>query len=204
MIQVDISAAVRSGTGKGVARKLRSSGKTPGVVYGSGGEATALEFNTKDLTKALFYVHRRNAVVNLDIDANGKTERKHALIREVQIHPVKDTLVHADFCVIDLERERVFDVPVRFTGKAKGVDLGGDMIVACDTVPLKGKPLDIPDEVVVDVSDLGIGDAVTLGEIGLPAGVALEADGGKVCVSVMGAGGASSSSAAGGEEEAAA
>ncbi len=198
MIQVDISAAVRSGTGKGVARSLRRAGKTPGVVYGSGGEATPLEFDTKDLTKALFYVHRRNAVVNLDIENNGKTERRHALIREVQVHPVKDTLVHADFCVIDLERERVFDVPVRFTGKAKGVDLGGDMIVACDSVPLKGKPLDIPDEVVVDVSGLGIGDAVTLGEIALPDGVTLVADGGKVCVSVAGAGGGVSAAA---EEE---
>jgi len=200
MIQVDISAAVRSGTGKGVARSLRRAGKTPGVVYGSGGEATPLEFDTKDLTKALFYVHRRNAVVNLDIENNGKTERKHALIREVQVHPVKDTLMHADFCVIDLERERVFDVPVRFSGKAKGVDLGGDMIVACDSVPLKGKPLDIPDEVVVDVSGLGIGDAIVLGDISLPDGVALEANGDVVCVSVSGGGGAASSAGEAEEE----
>ena len=185
MLQVDISAAVRQNTGKGVARSLRRSGFTPGVVYGKGEEATPLKLDTKELTKALFHIHRRNAVVNLDIDDNGTSVKKNVLIREVQVHPVKDQVVHADFCVISIDQPRTFEVPVNFTGKAKGVDLGGDMMVHFSSVPLKGKPLDIPDEIVLDVTSLDIGDSLPLSALEIPEGVSLEADADKVCVAVV-------------------
>lgn len=185
MIQVDINAAVRKDTGKGVARSLRRAGQTPGVVYGAGDEPTALSLDTKELTQALFHIHRRNAVVNLDIDDNGKSVKKNVLIREVQVHPVKEHVVHADFSVVALDKEQVFNVPVNYTGKAKGVDLGGELSVHFPTVPMKGKPLDIPDELVVDVSALNIGDSLAISIIEVPAGASLQVDADKTCVEVI-------------------
>ncbi len=185
MIQVDINAAVRKNTGKGVARSLRRAGMTPCVVYGVADDTIPLQLDTKELTRVLFRIHRRNAVVNLDIDDNGKSIKKNVLIREIQVHPVKDHVVHADFCVLSLDKERVFEVPVSYTGKAKGVDLGGELMISYPKVPIKGKPLDIPDEIVLDISSLGIDDGFKLSQLEIPAGVSLESDPERVCVAVV-------------------
>ena len=182
MLQVEMSAALRTDTGKGAMRRMRSAGQTPAVVYGGGGEAVALKFETKTLMADLLEIYRRNAVVVLKIE--GGTE-KNAMVKEVQTHPVNDTLIHADFCEIDLDKEQSFDVPVRYVGKAKGVDLGGKLAVYVDKVTLKGKPLDIPDSCSLDVSKLNIGDELTFAAIAIPDGVELVSAADAACVGVV-------------------
>ena len=130
----------------------------------------------------LLEIYRRNAVVVLKIDDGTQ---KNAVVREVQTHPVNDTLIHADFCEIDLDQVQSFDVPVKYTGKAKGVDLGGKLTVYADKVALKGKPLDIPDSCSLDVSKLNIGDELNFGAIAIPDGVELVSDAEAACVGVI-------------------
>jgi large subunit ribosomal protein L25 len=181
MLQVEMSASVRKSTGKGPMRQLRMAGKTPAVVYGGGLTAMPLEMESKTLMQKLLGIIRRNAVVTLKID--GESDR-HVLLGEVQTDPVRDTLIHADFCEIDLKKTRRFNVPVVFTGLAKGVDFGGEMFIEEDSVVLEGLPLDIPDECSLDVTELRIGDELNFGNISLPETLKLISDADTVCVKV--------------------
>lgn len=168
MLQIDMSASLRSTSGKGAMRRLRMDGNTPAVVYGGGGEAVKLQFDSKTLMAKLLKYYRRNTLVTLKID--GKST-KSVVIGEVQTHPVRDSLIHVDFCEIDLAKRRDFDVPVAYEGTAKGVDLGGVLMIHNTTVVIEGKPLDIPDECIVDIAELDIGDSIKCGTISLPDNV---------------------------------
>jgi large subunit ribosomal protein L25 len=165
MFQVEMTATVRETSGKGAMRRLRMEGMTPAVVYGRGEEALKIQLNAKTLMAKLLEFSRRNTVVTLKIDDQSE---KSVMIGEIQTDPVRDTLIHVDFCEIDLEKDRSYNVPVVYKGVAKGVDLGGEMVVNQKHIVLNGKPLDIPDECVVDVSKLAIGAIVRCSEIVIP------------------------------------
>jgi len=187
MLQVKLDASVRTGHGKGPARTLRRMGQTPAVLYGLGAESVSLSLDTKILVKELLAIKRRNVVINLDVDNGGKKYTKAVLIKEVQVDPVQGTPVHADFCEISLEKPLTLRVPLVFTGKAKGVDLGGEMMISTRNVLVKAKPLDIPDNIVVDVTNLQIGDSVYFSGLLLPAGVTMVDTSTKPCVAVTAA-----------------
>ncbi|MDH4321716.1 MAG: 50S ribosomal protein L25 [Desulfobulbaceae bacterium] len=182
MLKIDMAAQTRKTFGKGAARTIRRAGKTPAVLYGPKTEPVALELNTKDFTKGLLFINRRNAVVSLNVDDGSVT--RHVMVKEIQADPIQDTLVHADFLEISLDAEMTLTVPLKFIGKAKGVDLGGDITTPIASVRLAGKPLDIPDFVEVDVTPLGIGASMSCAELVFPAGVKLVSDGTKVCAAV--------------------
>ena len=154
MLQVEISASVRNTSGKGPMRQLRMKGMTPAVVYGGGAEAQKLQLDSKTLMSQLLEFYRKNTIVTLKVDGSAE---KTVMVGEVQTDPVSDTLIHVDFCEIDLQKDRAFTVPIILKGKAKGVDLGGRLETLTTEVVLEGKPLDIPDECVVDVSSMQIG-----------------------------------------------
>ncbi len=187
MLQVDITARVRKSFGKGAARTLRMSGWTPANLYGPNLEPMALELETKPFMKALLSIHRKNAVINLDIDEDGKISKRHVITKEIQTDPVQDSLVHADFYEISLEKPITLSVPIKYTGKAKGVDLGGDLHTHIHRLHLKGKVLDLPDYVQIDVSPLGVGESLTCKDIKLPENVLLQEKESTVCVAVTGA-----------------
>lgn len=182
MYQVEIAASQRKSSGKGPMRQMRMKGITPAVVYGGGGEAMMLEMDTKILTAKLLEFARKNTVVTLQIEGLGE---KKVRVGEVQTDPVRDTLIHVDFCEIDLEKDRRYTVPVVYQGTAKGVDLGGDMVIEYHKVVLEGKPLDIPNECVVDVTNLAMGDSITCGQIAIPENVRMVTDTSCNAVSVI-------------------
>lgn len=186
MLQIDMTARVRKTVGKGAARTSRRAGNTPAVIYGPLGAPVALECNTRDLTRGLLSIHRKNAFINLEIDEDGKKSVRHVVTREIQTDPVQDTVLHADFYEVSLDKPMVFQVPLKYVGKAKGVDLGGDMTILKNKVTVSGKLLDIPDVIEVDVAPLGRGDTLTCNDLGLSAGVTLVTAGNTVCVSISG------------------
>lgn len=183
MIQISMPASFRSKFGKGAARQMRMHQFTPAVVYSGGKESVALQFEAAVLTKSLMEVHGRNAIVTLKIEGDDKAER-HALVKEVQKDPINDSVVHVDFLEVSLDAPAVFSVPLQFVGTAKGVDLGGELHLVKNKVQLKGTPMDIPDAVEVDIRDLGRGDALTFGDLKLPAKVEMLGEAKTVCVSV--------------------
>lgn len=182
MLQVEMSASVRTSSGKGPMRQLRMEGMTPAVVYGAGAEALKLQMDSKSLMVKLLKYYRHNTVVTLDIESEGV---KNVMIGEVQTDPVRDTLVHVDFCEIDLEKERSFHVPVVYEGTPKGVDLGGYLNTSVEEVVLYGKPLDIPDEITIDIKGLAIGDNLKCSVFAIPENVTMLTDADSVAIAVM-------------------
>lgn len=197
MLQVDVSATVRTNFGKGASRSLRRSGQTPAILYGPKSDPMALALDTNAFTKTLLHLQRRNAVVNLGIASDSGEERKNVIIKEIQVDPIQDTLKHADFYEISLDTPSTFTVPVNYVGKAAGVELGGDMSISVTHVNLKGNPLDIPDFIAVDVTPLEINDKFSCKELNIPENVTLLEDENKVCVFI----GSASASAAESDEE---
>ena len=187
MLQIEMTARVRKTVGKGAARTMRRAGTTPAIIYGPQGTPVVLECNTKELTLGLLSIHRKNAFINLEIDEDGKKTRRHVITREIQTDPIQDIVLHADFYEVSLDKPMVFQVPLKYVGKAKGVDLGGDMTIAKNKVAVSGKLLDIPDLIEVDVAPLDRGAVLTAKDLGLSAGVSLVTNPDTVCVSISAA-----------------
>lgn len=184
MIQVNLSAAPRTAFGKGPCRRLRMSKKTPAVVYSKGEPSLALELDEAVLYKELLFIHSRNAVVTLKIKGDEKGER-HAVVQEIQKAPAAEQLLHVDFLEIELDKPVSLTVPLRLTGLAKGVELGGELTVSKETVVLRGRPLDIPDVIIADVTELDKGGkALTCADLALPGNVELLNDPAEVCAAV--------------------
>ncbi len=186
MLQVDIAAQRRTKFGKGASRSMRRAGQTPAVLYGPRIEPQSLMLDTHTFTKALFSVHRRNAVINLEITDDQGATVHHVVTREIQVDPIRNDVLHADFYVISLDEPLPFAVPLHYTGKARGVDMGGELETSLEKVNLKGKALDIPNQLEIDVTPLGPGAKLTCGDLPLPAGVFLADEADKVCVAVIG------------------
>ena len=184
MLQFDLTAQVRNTFGKGAARRLRMVGLSPAVMYGNKTEPVSLQMDTKELTNTLLKVQRRNAVYTLHVTNNGAEVCHHVMVKELQREPVSGALVHADFLAISLEAPVVFTVPVNFVGKAKGVGMGGDLTIFVRSVVLKGRPLDVPEFLEKDISELGVDEKYTCADLDIPAGVQLLSDKDVVCASV--------------------
>ena len=182
MITKEITTSVRDSFGKGSMNRMRAEGKTPGVVYSGGKEALALEFETKVLFNELIDIQGRNAVITLKINDGSE---KNVLVKEIQTDPYRDKLIHADFLEIDLQKAQRFTVPIIFSGKAKGENLGGLKQIDNTTLVLEGKPLDIPDNCTINIAGMVIGDKIRAGEIDLPAGVSLVSNPEMVCISLI-------------------
>ena len=182
MLQVDMSASKRDSFGKCAMRRLRVGGNTPAVLYGNDKDVMALQLETTPFLKSLFQISRKNAVVNLSINGD---ETRHVMMKEIQTDPVDDSLIHADFFEINLDVPKCFTVAIELTGKAKGVDLGGELVVHKAAVQIEGLPLDIPDTVSVDIAALEIGDSIKFSDIDLPGNLKMVTDASALCVEVI-------------------
>ena len=192
MLQVDMSASVRESSGKGAMRRLRVSGNTPAVLYGNDKGVTSLQLETKPFLKSLYQISRKNAVVNLSVDG----DTRHVMMREIQTDPVTDSLIHADFLEINLDTPRTFSVKIEITGKAVGVDRGGELVAHNTVIDLKGAPLNIPDVVALDVTDLDVSKSILFSNVELPENVEMVSDGDELCVEVISAKAAAAAAAA--------
>ncbi|MDP3426382.1 MAG: 50S ribosomal protein L25, partial [Humidesulfovibrio sp.] len=142
----------------------------PGVYYNQKGQNISVVVDMLPLTK----LHRkvgRSRVFHLQMDLDGKAESLPSLIWDMQFDPLKSTPIHVDFYGVDLEREIKVDVRVVVEGKAKGIILGGLLEVFRETVEVICKPLDVPESIVIDVTELDLGVNMHIDEIKLPAGV---------------------------------
>jgi large subunit ribosomal protein L25 len=189
MIQVELTANTRKTFGKCPNRVTRRAGLIPAVLYGPQlDKPLALELETRQFTKTLLSIHRKNAVINLDVVADGGSkETFHVVTREIQTDPVNESLIHVDFYRISLDQPMTFRVPVKYSGKAKGEEMGGDTSIFVNSVVLTGNALDIPDVIEVNITPLGCGEAIACQDLSIPAGVLLQGKPDKVCVSVSAA-----------------
>ena len=167
MKEINLEVKTRERKGKEQTKKLRQDGIIPAVVYGAGENGLALEIKTKDLRTLLKATKGENVIVNLNID-EGKSESKKVLIREIQRDPVWDNILHVDFQHISLTEKITVKVPIHVIGLSTGVkNEGGILEHILRDLEIKCLPTEIPQHIEVDVTELGIGDAVHVKDLKL-------------------------------------
>ena len=172
MKQYELNATIRNTTGNGPARSLRRDGMFPAVLYGPNTQPVLLAVNVREFERAVQKGNIRRTIFALSIP-NGATLTRPAVIKELQTHPVSGQFLHADFYEIDMNRKLRVMVPILPKGKAKGEEFGGMMQIIEREIEVLCLPSDIPEALDLDVADLGIGDALHVKDITLPAGVEL-------------------------------
>ena len=170
---IDLKVNARTAGGNGAARALRREGYIPAVLYGPSTDNISLSVETAEFENVLRTTGSGQALLNL-VMQNGET--KQAMIRELQRHPVSSQFLHIDFYAFDMNQKIRIKVPVTAIGKSKGVELGGLLQLIRREIEILCLPLEMPENIEVDVSDLNIGDSIHVDEISLPEGAELIAD----------------------------
>src|SRR5690242_4838299 len=167
MATAQLGAKARTGTGKGVARKLRQAGEIPGIIYGHGRAPQALSLNGREFDRLLSTVAIQSTVIELSFD--GTMAR--TLIREIQRHPFKKQVIHVDFQELVAGEKVTVEVPIVFTGTADGVkNSGGILDQVMHEVTVHVDPAHIPNHFAVDVTPLPTRESFHLAELKVPAG----------------------------------
>ncbi len=183
---VPVAAEVRKERGKGPARRARAAGRIPAVCYGGGGASESIALDPKGLMIALKSELGRNSVIQLSIAANGEgTKEQLVMIKEYQVHPISQRLLHADLVRVDIDKEVRVEVPLKCIGRAIGVQVGGNIHQIFHRIPVICRPDKIPAKLEVDVTPLEIGDGLKAQDVPLPEGVKIGLDPNRTIVSVV-------------------
>jgi large subunit ribosomal protein L25 len=169
--EFDLNATARNDLGKGASRRLRRlADEVPAIIYGGNKKPQSIAIPHKDLMKAIsneaFFAH----IITLHVD--GKKEQ--VVIKDLQRHPAKPRLMHADFQRVSAKQTIHVKVPVHILNeeKCKGVKTGGGSLLRTITeLEVVCLPKDLPEYLEVDVADLGVGEAIHISQISFPKGV---------------------------------
>ena len=161
MQQARLDAQVRDDVGKGVARSLRRAGKVPAVLYGRKRGAVSLQIDDRTF-QTLLRNYGSNVLINLVLDND---DEQTVVIKDLQRHPVKRNVLHADFQRISLDEKITTQVSIETVGTPVGVRDGGVLTVTRRQVSVNCLPLDIPEFLRVNVEDLSIGDSFRVSDI---------------------------------------
>ncbi len=189
MDQVSLSAIIRTKTGKSVARKLRKQGILPAVLYGPKTKSIPLAVSAHEFKKIITKIPRQQVLFTLELKNEGEqeaVEKRTALVKELQLHPVSDEIRHIDFYEVFMDEEVETEVPIKIVGTAKGVETGKGMLeLLRRTLTISCLPLSIPKEIPVDVSDLDVGDALHVEDLKAEDGITFVDDPDTTIVTVV-------------------
>jgi len=169
---VELSASRRQAAGTGVCRKILSGGRVPGVVYGKRMKTRPLEFDRKELETFLAKALRGTVVVRMEIRDGETSQEAYSVLKEVQKDPVTDRVIHVDFYEVAFGQKFRVDIPLRFTGKAAGIEMGGILEQVVRNIEVECIPSKVPEFLELDVTSLGIGDSLKMEDVVFPEGVA--------------------------------
>ncbi len=168
MAGIVLNVEKREKIGTGGARSTRNAGLIPGVLYGGKRGSIPIEINAKDVEMAI----RSGKFLSHMVELNHQGEKQPVIPRAVQFHPVSDKPIHVDLYRVEPNAEIAIDVVVHFKNHdaSPGIKRGGALNIVRHTVRLKCKADKIPEEIVVDLTGLDIGDAVHISSVKLPEG----------------------------------
>src|SRR5688572_22088278 len=178
-----LSAEPREQRGKGGSRKLRSAGRIPAVIYGHGETTRSLTVDGRELERLFAHIRRESTVITVKI--SGEKAEVKALIREVQSHPSRGTILHVDFYQIHAGERITVEVPIHLVGTPAGVKAGGILQHSLNELEIECLADQIPNEIRIDVTALEIGDSLHVSDLPLPEGVDSLVDGDRSVASVI-------------------
>src|ERR687893_2592545 len=177
---VDLQARERAERGKNAARRLRASGMVPAILYGDGdGQSKPLSVPGKIVDYTLHHLGD-NALYDIDLGAGTSTAR----VVDVQRDPVTGRLIHVDFAPVNMRERIQVTVPLHVVGESPGAEEGGVLQQVAYEVQVETLPGDIPQELTLDVSSLGMNENLTLADLTLPDGITLLTDPEEVAANV--------------------
>jgi large subunit ribosomal protein L25 len=178
MAHVALTAQSRKGTGKGAARTLRRQALIPAVFYGPEVDPVNLSLKYRDLEKLIKTGAGENVIIDLAIETGESTLSHRAMLKEIQMDPVKQTILHVDLYEISMDKKIEVEVPITLTGTAKGVsDEGGILQQVSRTLEISCLPDNIPDSFELDVTDLNIGDSLHVSDLKIPQDIEVLVEG---------------------------
>jgi large subunit ribosomal protein L25 len=158
MKTIEIKGSLRTELGKKGSKLIRKAGNVPCVIYG---KENNIHFHAHENTfKNLVYTHEAH-LVKLNIDG----QEYNVVLQDMQFHPVSDKIIHADFVQIFDNKPIIMNVPVTVTGDAEGVKAGGKLIVKKRNLKVKGLARDLPEDLVIDVTELKIHHSIKVGDL---------------------------------------
>ncbi len=161
---IDLKAELREGTGKSAAKYLRKNNSIPATLYGPKTEPVNISVNTYKLIEMIRLNGTTGVFINLDIDGNTK---RTAMLKDIQMDVFNISYLHADFQEVNLDTKITLTLPVEVSGDSLGVKEGGLLQLIRRELDITCKPVDAPDSIVIDISDLEIGDSVHVESINL-------------------------------------
>ena len=172
---IELNASLRTELGTGASRRLRRSGEQlPGVIYGGGNAPQPVTLSANELTKAMQQEAFLSQIVNVRLDG----AEQQALVRDLQLHPVNEKVLHVDFLRVDADKPIHTNVPLHFVNETKCVGVrsgGGSIAHNLVDVEVSCLPKNLPEFIEVDLAALEVGHALHLTDLNLPTGVALVA-----------------------------
>ncbi len=173
MAEITLVAHPGRTTGSRSSRRLRGAGQLPAVIYGHGTTPLAVAVDARELRGALTSAAGANTLLALQV---GETTHL-AMAKELQRHPVKGTLLHADFVIVRRDEVVGAEVSITLVGDAEAVHRGDGVVEQLAfSLAIRALPGNIPTTIEVDISELEIGDAIRVGDLDLPDGVEAEAE----------------------------
>jgi len=158
MKTLEMKASLRGELGKKDAKTVRKSDAVPGVLYGSS-EAVHFQVTNSELRPLVY--SPEIFIVNLNID--GKTTK--VILKDIQFHPVKDSILHVDFYEVSEKKPIIIEVPIKLEGLAEGVKAGGKLSLEMRKIRVKGLYKNIPECLTINVEKLGLGKTIQIGEL---------------------------------------
>ncbi len=170
MRNLDLNASIRTEK----SNLIRKRGAIPAVVYGQGIEPLIIEVDKKVVSSLFSHGANKNVLISLNVKSNGKSETIPVLAHDFQVDPITDQIIHVDFLKVNMEEEIKTKVQIEFSGIPAGVKLeGGILVHSLRQLEIKCLPNNIPEKIIVDVSDLKVGQSLHVSNIIPPQGVTI-------------------------------
>lgn len=160
-MSAELKASLREDLARSNTKQLRADGFVPSVVYGKEKDPITVAVNNIELQKTI-RDEGRNAIISLDVEEG---EAVDVMLHEYQVDPIRDTVIHADFYVVDLAQEMDVEVSINLVGEPVGAKEGGVLQQPLYELLVRAKPADIPEEITIDISELNIGDAISVADL---------------------------------------
>jgi large subunit ribosomal protein L25 len=164
-------------------RKLAGQNRIPAVVYGIGREAISISVDKHDFEMLMAHHAAGSTIVEMQIE--GEKKPINAMIREMQMNPIKDTIMHVDFLAIEMDKAVTAQVALRLVNDPAGVKAGGILTINFHNINVEAKPADLPEYLEIDVAALEIGDSLHIKDLAAPSGVTILDEAEEVICSVQ-------------------
>jgi large subunit ribosomal protein L25 len=173
MAEITLKASTGRELGSGPSKRLRVEGKVPGVVYGLDADPVPVTVEWRPFRETLITDAGLNVLIDLDIDGDVSL----CMVKELQRHPIRGDVLHVDFLRVSRDAVISVEVPIVVEGESEAVSReGGTVDHVLFALHVSAKPADIPNEIIVDVTELAMGDTIRVADLPLPSGVTTDVD----------------------------